>query len=109
MGRYSALLEALPSTGGARPQPGSTSLITLTQPKVRTGLLAPPAAPATPRLARPTIKAQQVFNSSDGTILCSTYDDTLYIYQPDGSPLPAGKPVITSASWNSIAGLHLAG
>jgi hypothetical protein len=48
-------------------------------------------------------------NLPDGTILCSTYTDTLYIYQPDGTPLPAGKPVIQGVSWNGAAGLHLTG
>jgi hypothetical protein len=44
----------------------------------------------------------------DGTVL---YNDcvNVYIYTPDGSPLPAGKPAILSTSWNADGSLHLAG
>ena len=44
----------------------------------------------------------------DGTVL---YNDcvNLYIYTPDGSPLPAGKPVVISTSWNADGSLHLTG
>lgn len=44
----------------------------------------------------------------DGSVL---YNDTasLYIYTPDGTPLPDGKPVISSVSWNADGSLHLTG
>jgi len=32
----------------------------------------------------------------DGTVLCSQFENQLYVYTPSGSPLPAGKPAINS-------------
>src|ERR1039458_5747086 len=44
----------------------------------------------------------------DGTVLFNdTY--TIYVYQPDVPPLPAGKPAIQSVSWNADGSLHLTG
>ena len=45
----------------------------------------------------------------DGSVLYSEFGSHLYVYQPDGSPLPAGKPVITSVSTNLDGSLHLTG
>ena len=44
----------------------------------------------------------------DGNVL---FQDTLtvYVYQPDPSPLPVGKPTIQSVSYNSPFSLHLTG
>jgi hypothetical protein len=44
----------------------------------------------------------------DGTVL---FNDTftVYVYQPDGSAIPAGKPAIRSVSWNADGSLHLTG
>jgi hypothetical protein len=46
----------------------------------------------------------------DGTILCSTWGNQLYVYQPDTPALAAGKPTISSITAN-IAGVsyHLSG
>ena len=45
----------------------------------------------------------------DGTVLYSDYGTQLYVYTPDGSPLPAGKPTITSITQNSDGTSHLVG
>jgi hypothetical protein len=46
----------------------------------------------------------------DGTILCCTYSrNQLFVYQPDQSPLAAGKPTIYKTSWNSDGSLHVTG
>jgi hypothetical protein len=48
----------------------------------------------------------------DGSILASQGADTsgqLFIYQPDGAPLAAGKPVINSISKNPDGSYHLTG
>jgi hypothetical protein len=37
-----------------------------------------------------------MLNLPDGTILLTMNDNELYVYQPDGSPLPAGQPVINT-------------
>ena len=45
----------------------------------------------------------------DGTVLASAYTNLLHVYQPDGSPLAAGKPAITSITANADGSFHLAG
>jgi hypothetical protein len=45
----------------------------------------------------------------DGTVLFEDMTSQLYVYQPDGVPLAAGKPVITSISPNADGSFHLAG
>jgi hypothetical protein len=45
----------------------------------------------------------------DGNILYSHHNNQLYVYQPDGAPLPAWKPTISSVSWNTDGTLHLTG
>jgi autotransporter-associated beta strand protein len=45
----------------------------------------------------------------DGTVLFSESSRQLYLYQPDGSPLAAGKPVISSISLNNDGSYHLVG
>jgi alpha-tubulin suppressor-like RCC1 family protein len=45
----------------------------------------------------------------DGTVLMSVAGSQLYVYQPDGAPLAAGKPVITGISTNADGSLQLAG
>jgi autotransporter-associated beta strand protein len=45
----------------------------------------------------------------DGTVLFSESSRQLYVYQPDGSPLAAGKPVINSISQNNDGSYHLVG
>lgn len=45
----------------------------------------------------------------DGSVLFSWSSTQLYIYQPDGSPLAAGKPVITGLTTNSDGSYHLSG
>jgi len=44
----------------------------------------------------------------DGTVLF-TDGNNLYVYRPDGSPLAAGRPAISSISWNTDGSLHLTG
>ena len=43
----------------------------------------------------------------DGTVLLSGLGRQLYVYQPDGSPLAAGKPTINKVQSNSDGSLHL--
>jgi hypothetical protein len=45
----------------------------------------------------------------DGTVLLSHFDKQIYVYQPDGSPLAAGKPTITSITANTNQTYHLTG
>ncbi len=46
----------------------------------------------------------------DGTVLYSYYSGSLlYVYQPDGTPLTAGKPTINNINWNTDGSLHLTG
>ena len=45
----------------------------------------------------------------DGTVLLSGLGRQLYVYQPDGSPLAAGKPTINKVQSNSDGSLHLTG
>ena len=46
----------------------------------------------------------------DGTVLYATQSSSqLYIYQPDGSPLAAGQPTITSIAPNADGSYHLTG
>jgi hypothetical protein len=45
----------------------------------------------------------------DGTVLYSHYGSDLYVYAPDGSPLAAGKPTITSITANGNGSYHLTG
>ncbi len=45
----------------------------------------------------------------DGTVLLSGLGNRCWIYQPDGSPLAAGKPTIDGVTWNADGTLHLTG
>jgi autotransporter-associated beta strand protein len=45
----------------------------------------------------------------DGTVLFSYSSSQLYVYQPDGAPLAAGKPTVTSISQNNDGSFHLVG
>jgi len=53
-------------------------------------------------------QALKFLDLPDGTVLLSPGGSQLYIYQPDGSPLAAGKPTIDSVSW-AADGLHVTG
>ena len=45
----------------------------------------------------------------DGNVLYSHFGTNLYVYQPGGSPLLAGKPAVGSVTWNGNGSLHLTG
>ena len=45
----------------------------------------------------------------DGNVLYSHLGSRLYVYQPGGAPLAAGKPAITSLTQNSDGSYHLTG
>ncbi len=45
----------------------------------------------------------------DGTVLFSSTYSGLYVYQPDGPPLPSGKPTITSVVSNGDGSYHVVG
>ena len=45
----------------------------------------------------------------DGTVLFAGFSPQPYIYQPDGSPLTAGKPVIKSVTKNADGSYHVSG
>ena len=45
----------------------------------------------------------------NGTILFSWSQRSFYVYQPDGTPLAAGKPTIRSVTSNADGSLHLTG
>ena len=45
----------------------------------------------------------------DGSILLSTLTANLFIYQPDGTQIAAGKPGITGVSLNGDGSLHISG
>lgn len=48
----------------------------------------------------------------DGTVLFADNADPsgqLYVYKPDGSPLPAGKPTIYNVNYNTDHSVHLSG
>lgn len=45
----------------------------------------------------------------DGTILLSAESQQLYVYQPDGSPLAAGRPTINTLTTNLNGTYHLTG
>jgi hypothetical protein len=45
----------------------------------------------------------------DGTVLHAHASHTLYVYQPSGVPLTAGRPVVTQITQNSDGSFHLVG
>jgi hypothetical protein len=45
----------------------------------------------------------------DGSVLFADFDQQLYVYQPDGSPLASGKPTITRITRNPDGSYHLTG
>lgn len=45
----------------------------------------------------------------DGTCLYSNFSSTIYRYTPDGTPITAGKPVISSVSQNADGTFHIVG
>jgi hypothetical protein len=73
------------------------------------GLTAAPVAPS--GYGQLQNRAQNLFllDLPDGTVLLSGFGSQCWIYQPDGSPLPAGKPAIYSVSWNLDGSIHVTG
>jgi hypothetical protein len=65
-----------------------------------------PGAPFFPASQKPA--DTYMLDLPDGTVI---YNDSLnfYLYTPDGSPLPAGRPTIASLAWNPDGSLHLTG
>ncbi len=53
--------------------------------------------------------AFRMLDLPDGTVLLSFGSQQLFVYQPDGSPLAAGKPAINSLSTNNDGSYHLTG
>jgi hypothetical protein len=45
----------------------------------------------------------------DGTVLFVSDNSQLFVYQPDGSPLPAGQPAIATLTTNGNGSYHLTG
>jgi hypothetical protein len=54
-------------------------------------------------------QALKMLDLPDGTVLLSPGGNQLYVYQPDGPPLPAGKPGISSITLNGNGSYHLTG
>ncbi len=50
-----------------------------------------------------------MLNMPDGTVLFGHRGMDFYVYQPDGVPLVAGQPTITSISTNADGSLHVTG
>ena len=48
-------------------------------------------------------------NLPDGTVLFSDFTDRIFNYQPDGTPLAAGKPTVTQIDQNVDGSYHLQG
>ncbi len=64
--------------------------------------------PIGPTFPSPTF-VLRMLQLPDGTILLSTSTQQLFTYQPDGSPLLAGKPTISNITRNSDGSYHLSG
>ena len=45
----------------------------------------------------------------DGSVLFSHFTTQLYVYQPSGTPIAAGKPTVTSVTPNADGSYHLTG
>lgn len=54
-------------------------------------------------------QALKLLDLPDGTVLLSTEGSQLFVYQPDGSPLPSGKPTISGITQNPDGSYHLIG
>ncbi len=64
--------------------------------------------PSGPTLSGPTFTTLML-DLPDGSVLFSHFSPQLYVYQPTGTPLPAGKPTITSVTQNGDGSYHLVG
>jgi len=53
--------------------------------------------------------ACEMLDLPDGSVLFSDFGNQLYAYYPDGSPLPQGKPAISSITTNLDGSYHLTG
>jgi hypothetical protein len=53
--------------------------------------------------------AMRMLDLPDGTVLLSESSSQLYVYQPGGTPLAAGRPTINSLSTNVDGSYHLTG
>ncbi|HUN82040.1 MAG TPA: kelch repeat-containing protein [Phycisphaerae bacterium] len=70
--------------------------------------LASISGPTGPTINEPCYPSSMV-DLPDGNVLYSHMTAQLYVYQPDGPPLAAGKPAITSISANGDGSYHLIG
>jgi len=57
---------------------------------------------------RPTYQ-EAMLDLPDGTVLYSHFSTGVYVYQPSGAPLAAGKPTITGITPNGDGSYHLTG
>ena len=64
--------------------------------------------PAGSTLSGPSYQ-KAMLDLPNGTVLFSFWSTQLYVYQPSGVPLPAGKPTITSLIQNGDGSYHLVG
>ena len=55
------------------------------------------------------VHPMRMLDLPDGNVLFTDGGNQLYIYQPDGPPLAAGKPAITGITWNADGSGHLTG
>src|SRR5207302_1472184 len=53
--------------------------------------------------------AMTMLDLPDGNVLFSDTGSHLWVYQPDGSPVPSGKPTIYDVHWNTDGSLHMSG
>src|SRR5581483_4366633 len=64
--------------------------------------------PTGPTLPAPPF-VMRMLDLPDGTVLLSISGQQLFVYQPDGGQLSAGKPTISSVTQNSDGSYHLIG
>ena len=72
------------------------------------GFVLAPNPPGNP-MTNANAGAANLLDLPDGTVLMSDGTGQLYVYQPDGSPLPEGQPNINTVQWNSNGSLTLTG
>ena len=85
--------------------PVKASMNMTTWPTPSRRCLRPAAAPLSTTFCWPSL----MLDLPDGTVLWGHRQSDFYVYQPDGVPLAAGKPVINSITTNSDGSLLLTG
>ncbi len=105
-GRILCAVSTIPTSSDHFPSPTTFYEYNATAPAASAFVSVPAPVGTSDNIS--TYKAAML-DLPDGTVLYSHMTTSLYVYQPSGTPLAQGKPVVQSVSQNADGSYHLTG